>query len=385
MAITVDSLYKNAPKLYHMKMLAGYEGLNNLVQWVHIIEDDDVSSFLHGHELVFTSGIGGKGEGWLLNFAKKLHKVGTAAFIINIGPYLQQIPQEVINFCDWAKMPLFTIPWETRMVDMTRDFCHRIVKKEQVEDSMATTIKNIIFKVGDLESQVAQMERYGYQRDSGFSFVAMSMESENMRFFSQKMNQLKIYAEKTARSFHGHYISFSYESYYIIALLNYEKDDMSQFVKLIDDFSRLTPEVKVYMGVSPNTLGIDHLSGNFKKALDALAMSKRKKEKVVFYDELGFYKILLNIEDKSMLKLYYDDILGKLIAYDEENSTNLVEFLKVYLEYDASPQMVSEKTFVHRNTVTYQLKKIHKITGRNPMEMEARVQFYICFQIRDIL
>jgi hypothetical protein len=57
MAIMVRKLYKNATFLYAMNLVAGKGGMNNLVQWVHIIEDESVSAFLHGGELVFTAGI----------------------------------------------------------------------------------------------------------------------------------------------------------------------------------------------------------------------------------------------------------------------------------------------------------------------------------------
>ena len=55
MAIAVNKLYSNCASLYQMKLLAGHKGLNNLVEWVHIVEDQEVSSFLHGHELIFYS------------------------------------------------------------------------------------------------------------------------------------------------------------------------------------------------------------------------------------------------------------------------------------------------------------------------------------------
>ncbi len=71
MAITVGKLFGNGAITYNMKLLAGMKGLNNLVEWVHIIENDEVSQFLHGHEVVLTSGILNDNKGWLLDYAKK--------------------------------------------------------------------------------------------------------------------------------------------------------------------------------------------------------------------------------------------------------------------------------------------------------------------------
>ena len=148
----VNKLYKNGTFLYQMKLIAGRNGMTNLVQWVHIIEDDSVSSLLHGNELVFTAGILNHDKDWLLGFTKKLYEANVSAFVVNLGPYIKEIPKEVAAYCDEVNMPLFTIPWQTRMVDMTRDFCHRIMNTEHAEASMATTIKNMIFKIGDMEN-----------------------------------------------------------------------------------------------------------------------------------------------------------------------------------------------------------------------------------------
>jgi DNA-binding PucR family transcriptional regulator len=47
--------------------------------------------------------------------------------------------------------------------------------------------------------------------------------------------------------------------------------------------------------------------------------------------------------------------------------------------------LVSEKLYVHRNTVLNHLKKIESIVGVNPLELEGRVNLYMAFYIKDIL
>ena len=133
MAVTVSHLYKNATKLYKMKLIAGEGGLTHLVQWVHIIEDEDVSKFLHGQELVFTTGVLSKEPGQLLEFAKKLYRSDVSAFLVNLGPYIEKVPPEVVDYCNEVNMPLFVMPWETPMVDVTRDFCHRIMENDTTD------------------------------------------------------------------------------------------------------------------------------------------------------------------------------------------------------------------------------------------------------------
>jgi hypothetical protein len=70
-------------------------------------------------------------------------------------------------------MPLFTIPWETKMVDMTRDFCHRIMRNEQMENNIVSALKDILFSPGNPDVRIAELRQYGYQTESRFCFVSL--------------------------------------------------------------------------------------------------------------------------------------------------------------------------------------------------------------------
>ena len=61
MALTLSQLCVNVEKTYQMKLVAGEDGMDNVVRWVHIIEDVEVSHFINGQELVFTTGIAQRG------------------------------------------------------------------------------------------------------------------------------------------------------------------------------------------------------------------------------------------------------------------------------------------------------------------------------------
>ena len=139
------------------------------------------------------------------------------------------------------------------------------------------------------------------------------------------------------------------------------------------------------MGISQNNQGIRVQDENFNKAFKAMEMAKKQEKDVVFYDKLHIYKLLLEVKDKNLLNNYYKDVLGKLVEYDKENRTDLVGFLKVYLENNGSQQAVAEKQYIHRNTVNNQIKKIEKITGFNPLEIEEKMKFVLGFYIKDII
>ena len=71
--------------------------------------------------------------------------------------------------------------------------------------------------------------------------------------------------------------------------------------------------------------------------------------------------------------------------YDRDNGTDYMSFLRLYLKYDGSVQRVAQETFVHRNTINYQLAKIKKILGNNLKTFEERFKIILAFEARDVL
>lgn len=386
MALAVSKLYSNSGALYQMKLLAGNKGLNNLVEWVHIVEDEQVSSFLHGHELIFIAGYMCSDNEWLIRFTKNIYEAKASAFVINIGPYIKTIPQEVIDFCNEVNLPLFTIPWKTRMVDMTRDFCARIIHNQNVEASISTTIKDIIFKIGDLDTQIQQMERYGFTRESYFCFVNISLNNIHGDHESVNMEKLKLYVEQIARTRQQLFISFTYQYNLVVVLSENDMENVRKFVdKLMEVVGTEKSAFSIYIGVSSIMQGFSNQDTNFDRAIDANEMAKKKNVRVNYYDDLDIYKVLMAVKDKKTLYEFYYDVFGKLEQYDMENDTDLMGFLQSYLENNGSPQLVSEQQFIHRNTVNNQIKKIEKITGYNLLNLDEKVRCSVGFLIKDIL
>jgi len=369
-----------------MKLIAGNEGMNNLVQWVHIIEDAEVSAFLNGNELVFTAGILSKEKDWLIKFATNIYNAGASALVVNIGPHTREIPKELIEYCNRVKMPLFTIPWETRMVDMTRDFCQKIMHNEHIEANVSTTIKNVIFKVGDIESQIMQLERYGYQRNSRFTFLAVSIENNKGRNIEEYKDKLKFMAERIAREIKELFLTFSYKGNMVMVLVDYSKKEIETFVK---GFIKLSNNnvfnIKFHTGISQNQEGIFNQDKNFEKALCALEMCLKRDEICSYYDELGIYKLLYSVGDKSVLRDYYNETVNVILEYDRKNNTELMGLLSTYLDNNGSVAIVADKLFLHRNTVTNQLKKIEQITGYNPLDLNDRMIINIGYHIKNII
>lgn len=375
MALAMEKLYKNCWALYDMKLVAGKQGLQQLVQWVHIIEDEEVISFLHGGELVFTAGIRSQSrENWLLNFAKDVFRTGGSALVVNIGPHIQEIPPEVIGYCNEIRLPLFTIPWKTRMVDMTRDFCRKIIASENEENSLADSIRNILFGIGERDVEIQKMERYGVSRYSRFCFfsVVQGEGSDSIKVWDSE--RIEKYAEKIIKEKQDHFIHFLYQESLFLVLVNFHDEDIWDFAdRYLEKIRVLQKNKGFHIGVSENLEDIEKQRSNFENAHEAAILASKSEKEILYYENLGIYKILLQVKDKSILREYYDCFLGKVDAYDRENGTELRNFINVFLECNGSTQMIARRLYIHRNTVTNQIRKIEKITGYNIQNLDIQV------------
>ena len=86
-------LWKLLDKLkdYKLTQVAGFEGLNRNIRWFHIAEDETLSNFIIGDELVFTTGVKMNGNSVaLLGFVKAMLKYGAGGIVINTGKYINE-------------------------------------------------------------------------------------------------------------------------------------------------------------------------------------------------------------------------------------------------------------------------------------------------------
>jgi len=384
MAVMVKNLYRNGMSAYGMHIVAGRDGLNNPVKWVHIIEDDSLIGSLRGNELVFSTGILNERPGWLLDFVRKLREAGVSALTVSVGAHIAQIPAEVLRYCDETALPLFTVPSEAGIVDMARDFCRRIMRGERAQSDVASAFKNIVFGVGDMDAQILRMERAGIQAGADFCFVCVRARGKGDG--DAQGDSLRIAAQKCVRSGAAPLLCFRHQGALVFVLVNYTQEQIERFAADISEFAaRALPGASPYVGVSGNQTGLPGQAGNLEKALAAADIAEKRGRALEFYDRLDFYKLLYAVGDRSLLRGFYGDTVGKIRQYDRENKTMLAELLRAYLESDASLQAVADRMCVHRNTVTNQLKKIESVTGHNPLSLPGRLMLSVGFRIEDIL
>ncbi|OYP49335.1 hypothetical protein CG709_02805 [Lachnotalea glycerini] len=105
---------------------------------------------------------------------------------------------------------------------------------------------------------------------------------------------------------------------------------------------------------------------------------------MILYDEMRAYKILTEVEDKEVLEKIFWEYLGEIVEYDNLHNSKYLDSLELYLEYNSSIQLVAEKSFTHRNTINYRMKKIRELLACDLDNTKDRFMLQLCYYINDI-
>lgn len=192
--------------------------------------------------------------------------------------------------------------------------------------------------------------------------------------------------ERTIYSYKKHWGGFKVDNMMFYILNDFSDDEIESIAeKIQSEKERYISVNKLYVAVSKTNNKLKSLPKTYRIVLRMLRLAVRADMTPMFYDRLEVKKLILAVDDISLLESIYNENLKKLEVYDRDNGTDYMSFLKLYLKYDGSVQRVAQETFVHRNTINYQLAKIKKILGNNLKTFEERFKIILAFEVRDVL
>jgi hypothetical protein len=388
MAIRFWEIYEETEAQFHLRIVAGKAGMDTVVSWVHMLEDETIVSRFNGEELAITTGMKAGQPNWLLNLVQEMAQDECAGIIINTGMYLKEIPQEVITWCDEHRFPLLEMPWEISITSLIQDYCMRIIDQKQYEKKFSIAFREVIQGHGN-EVEFRQVLGQRYDIEGTFQIfclnVKKSIEDEII------LNQAVFKLENLFGLWKGNKkINISYglirmEDFIVLVLNNMQDKYFLELPDLIlQSFKYFVNKNSFFLGIGPRISRIENLSVSYKRARTAMKMAMGTHRVIVKFDEMGFYKVLFSVDDTEILSNYAIEILGSLERYDRDHNTTYIETLRSYIKNDRSLIRVAEDTFTHRNTVNYRIQNIKRIIGCELKDVDELFQYQVAFYIRDM-
>lgn len=133
------------PYANRLRLVAGASGGGNEIRWVHILEEPKYTAWLKGGELILLSGVvTGDREGALLSLLQDLFDREVAGVVLNLSTFLPAIPHSVLALGDRLGLPLFEMPAEVRMVDVSQSIAFAIFQQRQKTGQVEGALRDLL-------------------------------------------------------------------------------------------------------------------------------------------------------------------------------------------------------------------------------------------------
>lgn len=394
MVVTCKSIL-NLPQLEKMKVVAGKNGLDKVITWAHIIEIPDVSSFVKGGELLFITGIAiNNNSEMLLKFIKDIASRNLSGLVINVGPYIKEIPKEVIDFANSVDFPVFELPFEVKLIDVTQTICRAIFARNAHKESVNNFMREVIFENINIDEGI--MDRailYGYKREKKYCSLVVDIDNFGLYIKKKNINDEEVVANIKNRihdiieyileeNNKKYFYTAQSDAFYFMVCSSIENiDKVAESIR--EEISKRMGDITVSIGLGDECSDLEDFKYVILEAMKALKLSKifGKRDCVIKYKSLGIFRLFFDIETNEEMKKLFDENLLKLKMYDEKNSSVLVKTLIAYLKENRNLGKTAEKLYIHRNTIKYRINRIEEILNCDLKDDETAFNIRLCIKI----
>lgn len=384
------------------KLVAGEEGLDRTVVVYDMMEQPDIKPWLRKDMLLITTGYAIRNnKEAVLKLIRDLNEAGAAALAIKTR-FFDQFPQEAVHLADELHFPLFFLNNALGFIEAVYPVMVAIVEaKNDVE--MRTR-----YQIGQIEKKELDRKFYfdlvqgRFEREEEAQIRANSlywpmmparmMEICLCQSESERAGQKKEKAEQMAEAFFMQqnlaYVLISLPEKAV--LLFREPDRISVFRKSLEQqMENLEKAIKtdLYMTVSDRIDGYLDMPKAARQMTDLwqICGNAAVGQKVLWWEEMKYEELLLEISRLPQVKLYIKERLHNLEEYDRKHGSNLMETLEVMLQNGGSKKQTAEKLYLHRNTMIYRVKKIEEILKCNLGDFKTLHELTFICQVRGYL
>ncbi|SFG49098.1 PucR C-terminal helix-turn-helix domain-containing protein [Lachnospiraceae bacterium C7] len=381
MGFTIEDMMLVSKTRYSVKMIAGKNGWSNSISWIHMLEDTVTVQNFWGKELAVTTGLGFRTPEALMELAKEMVRHHGAGLVLNVGHYIKEVPQELMDYCNENDFPLLTVPWEVHMGDMAKDINIRIFLQDGADEQISNAmIKAIEAPANQDEYRKVLLPHFDV--DGTFQVVLITTKGlDTMDTVERKKLSYRIQMYLEQITHNGNF--FYYDSFFVLVVNNVSKEDLEEIVSgMLQRAKKRMVQFPLHVGVGSEVTDISQLYISYMRAKGAVRMSLKHEENLKYFDDLGLYRLLYSVNDQKLLDDMKYTPLKPLIEYDEKHHGNYVDTLESYLRHNGSIQAVAEEMFTHRNTVIYRISNIKKLLGNDLSTPDERLPYQMAYYIR---
>jgi hypothetical protein len=392
MALSIQTLFDNTKDIYSLSLIAGPLGLQHSVSWVYYTEDASTIDFIRGGELAITTGMNiarttiNTGienplyiEEYLTTLIKKLQSLNASGIIINTGRYINEIPETIIQLCNDLFFPLFTMPWNIHMVDLMQDYGNRIINEKKEYNTISQCFYNLLFQ--PQKFNIEDLHKTKFENTEKLAIIVTEKPYTTDKTIDEYINSYLDFAFTEKIGLNSvNYCCFTHDKKIIFVVSENPEYIAGPIYQICNSGNYITG---MSLGISDIST-INQLKTEYQHAILALRFAN-KENPVVFYHNLGIYRIFGELQDSNILQQMYNEQLEKMEILDETKKDDYLKTLKLYLESGNKVLQTAEENSLHRNTVNYRIRKIRDILGYDLQDGAKNFLLLNALYIKEIL
>ena len=381
MGFTIEDMLLVSQQKYRMKLEAGNEGWSNSISWLLMLEDVTIIRNFRGKELAVTTGLGFQTEESLLELLMLLNAQNASGLIVNTGYYIKKIPDRALQYCNENGLPLLTVPWDVYLADMIKDLSIRVFLQSSTDEQISAAFIRAIEQPEEREHYINDLLPH-YDTDGTFQVILITTGTlDKMDTVERRRIAYRMQLYLTNLTHNGHF--FYYDSCFVVIINALSENQVHSIVSSFQKrLVRKMPETPIWVGISSQVTDISNLRTAYLRAKAAINMARDQEKPLLYFDEMGIYKLLYSIPDKSLLQELCQSKLGPLLEYDREHHGSYADTLEMYLECGGSIQAMAARMFIHRNTIIYRMNNIKQLLGCDLETTEEKLPYLIACMIR---
>ena len=385
MRVTCGNVTK-LPYANQMQLVAGREGADNEIRWVHYLEEPKYVEWLKGGELIIISGVvTADHEDLLLELMERLFEKNAAGVVINLSCYIRKIPQAVLDYGDRMGFPIFEMPARVRIVDVSQSVCLAIFKNQKYDSDAERLMEDALLGRRLTRQRTARFENLGYEDARPYRVVIFrtrgQKETADDLFYEENavetlLQNLKGELKRQLPAACSAFLCVVEEQVVWMADGSIAREELTEYCA---GGERAFPETEWYVGVSERFTGLQ----NLRRALvhgetAADAAGEQTAPGPVFYEDMIDSRLFSYVPDQQEKRQMAQQILGPLL---EPRNQELLRFAEMYFRCDCNVRRTAEALYLHVNTAHHRLEKICRLLQRDLSRVEDRFRILLALKL----
>ena len=389
MSITCKDLL-NLKQFQKVKLHAGEKGLERVITYPYVGQTASVSEWVHGGELLFITGVAHDINSLPQLLQECIAKKLSGLVVLTGSEYIEKLPQELLDMANDADFPLFSMPWDLRLIDVTKEIT-RLIDYDQIESKKIHRLLNYLIFTADTEDKPTfDHEALVNLKISNYNLVAIFVSSKSLSQISDTQEtDLQHYLKELcdARNIPCHSMIYGNKVVLLISARTQKELEIyiSYLEKVHESLSILCNDNKLLLAMGDIHKGPTQIRTSSKEAAATITiLQKTGIKQICRYKNLGLYRLFLQMKPSEM-QYYYHSQLDNLIDYDKKYNTECVETLKVFLDCFNNIRKASRMLVIHRNTLLYRITKIEEVLGRSLSNPTVCIELHLALAIKNYL